>query len=368
MATIAIDARIMNSSTGRYVERLVHYLEKIDHTNHYVVLMRKKDLDYYKPVNQNFKVVEADFDDYSLDEQIGLLKLLNELKPDLVHFCMPQQPILYRGAHVTTVHDMILLKTYNSDKNYLKFKFKQLIGRYVFNSIGRSSARVMCPTKFTANEFAQFTRTPMEKITVTYEAAEVQSHDSEPYEPLVGAEYLLYVGSQSDYKNIRRLMQAHHILRKTRPELQLVLVGKLSGKNGAPLLQNKVWAETQHMSGILYTDFVPDAQLTWLYQHCQAYVFPSLMEGFGLPGLEAMTCGAPVISSSATCLPEVYGKAAEYFDPLNVDDMAAAIERVLSNPKRRQELIEAGKKQAKLYSWQKMAEQTLAVYRQSLDT
>jgi glycosyltransferase involved in cell wall biosynthesis len=103
-----------------------------------------------------------------------------------------------------------------------------------------------------------------------------------------------------------------------------------------------------------------------MYEHCAAYVFPSLSEGFGLPGLEAMVHGAPVVSSNATCLPEIYGPAAEYFDPRSVEDMAAKIKRVLLNEKRRKELIVAGKKQANKYSWRKTAEQTLVVYNQVL--
>src|SRR3990167_9724645 len=132
MSHIAIDARIINSSTGRYVERLIHYLEKVDTENTHSILVRTKDLDFYKPTNPRFVIEEANFSDYSFNEQLGLLKLLNKLKPDLVHFCMPQQPILYRGKHVTTVHDLNLLKTYNSDKNWLVFHAKQLVGRFVF--------------------------------------------------------------------------------------------------------------------------------------------------------------------------------------------------------------------------------------------
>ena len=96
MSHIVIDARIINSTTGRYVERLIHYLELIDKTNNYSILVRKKDLNFYQPSNRNFKIIEADFDDYSIQEQLGLKKLLDNLSPDLVHFCMPQQPILYK--------------------------------------------------------------------------------------------------------------------------------------------------------------------------------------------------------------------------------------------------------------------------------
>ena len=126
---IAIDARIINSSTGRYVERLVTYLQDIDTVNRYSILVRTKDLNFWKPTNKNFVVVEADFADYSFAEQIGFKKLLDTLKPDLVHFCMPQQPIFYKGAAVTTIHDLTLLKTYNSDKNWLMYHVKQLCRR-----------------------------------------------------------------------------------------------------------------------------------------------------------------------------------------------------------------------------------------------
>src|SRR6478735_8523535 len=108
---IAIDARIINSSTGRYVERLLHYLQEIDTVNRYTILVRQKDKDYWQPTANNFTTKVADFADYSFAEQIGFKQLLNELKPDLVHFCMPQQPVLYTGKSVTTIHDLTLLNT-----------------------------------------------------------------------------------------------------------------------------------------------------------------------------------------------------------------------------------------------------------------
>jgi glycosyltransferase involved in cell wall biosynthesis len=363
---IAIDARIINSTTGRYIERLLHHLEELDKTNDYLVLVPKKDLHYYKPRNKRFRIVEANSDNYSLNEQIGFLRLLNKLKPDLVHFCMPQQPILYQGLHVTTVHDLNLLNTYNSDKNYLVYKFKQGIGRLAFYIIGHTSAHIITPTHYTKDAYTAFANINPQKITVTYEASETAKISPKPYEPLVDKQFLLYVGQQSDYKNIRRLMQAHRQLRKKYPELLLALAGRLSGKNGKPLQMNREWATKHGFEGVIYTDFVTDEQLRWLYKHCATYVFPSLMEGFGLPGLEAMSAGASVVSSNATCLPEVYGNAAHYFDPLSVDDMAQKIDDVLQDKPLQKKLIERGAKQAAKYSWRTMAEQTLAVYQKVL--
>ena len=106
---IAIDARIINSSTGRYVAKLLEHLQDIDSSNQYIVLVREKDKNYWKPSVNNFSVIVAEFDNYSFAEQIGFKKLLDSLKPDLVHFCMPQQPILYRGRKVTTIHDLSLI-------------------------------------------------------------------------------------------------------------------------------------------------------------------------------------------------------------------------------------------------------------------
>jgi glycosyltransferase involved in cell wall biosynthesis len=362
---IAIDARIINTSTGRYVERLLHYLEEVDKVNDYYILVPKKDLAFYKPRSPKFKVIEADFANYSLAEQLGLLKLLNQLRPDLVHFCMPQQPVLYRGTHVTTVHDLTLLNTYNSDKNYVVYKIKQLIGRFVFRHVAHSSARIITPSKYTRDAYVAFAGVSPDKVAVTYEGSDVSTVKPKAYKQLEGKKFLMYVGQQSGYKNIRRLIQAHQQLRQDHPDLLLVFVGRLSGRNGAPLVTNREWAQAQGCQGIIYTDFLPDEQLLWLYQHCATYVFPSLMEGFGLPGLEAMAAGAPVASSNATCLPEVYKDAAHYFDPINVDDMVSKINAVLTDSKLRSTLLANGKKVVARYSWKRMAEQTLDVYNQA---
>jgi glycosyltransferase involved in cell wall biosynthesis len=358
---IAIDARIINSSTGRYVERLVHYLQEVDTVNQYSILVPSKDIDFFKPSAPNFTVMAADFDNYSFSEQTGFKKFLDKLAPDLVHFCMPQQPVLYRGRHVTTVHDLSLLKTYNSDKNWLIFHLKQIVGRYVFKKISKTSSQIIVPSQFTKDEYIAFSGIAENKVTLAYEAADVSISTLKPYaHPF--KEFVMYVGQQSDYKNIKRLGDAHQKLLEKHPDLGLILVGR---KN-APVLQNEAYFQKKGYKNILFTDFIEDPQRDWLYTQCKGYVFPSLMEGFGLPGLEAMGYGAPVISSSATCLPEVYGDAAHYFNPTNIDGMAKAIEDVIYDEQFRQALTTKGYEQAKKYSWRRMAEQTHLVYMDAL--
>lgn len=357
MAHIAIDARIISSSTGRYVERLVTYLQDVDTENQYTILVPEKDKDFWKPRNKNFSVQTINYDNYSFAEQLGFKLFLDSLKPDLVHFCMPQQPIAYKGKKVTTFHDMTLLKTYNSDKNWLSYHLKQKVGRHVFKKVAETSNHIITISKFTKQELQAFTPVSDEKISVIYESSDVATTAPKKYD-VPFKKYILYVGQQSDYKNIKRLGDAHQILLAKYPDLGLVLVGK---KNASALANEKYFKDRGY-TNIHFTDFVEDPQLSWLYTHAEAYVFPSLMEGFGLPGLEAMGYGTPVVSSNATCLPEIYGQAAHYFNPTDTSDIAEAIDQVLSDDKLRTRLAKAGYKQIKKYSWKKQAQETYKVY------
>ncbi|MDR0591037.1 MAG: glycosyltransferase family 4 protein [Candidatus Nomurabacteria bacterium] len=362
MSHIVIDARIINSSTGRYIERLLTYLEKIDKTNNYTILVPSVDIYCWKPANKNFRVMPADFKNYSISEQLGFNKFLNSLQADLVHFCMPQQPVLYRKNKVTTVHDLILFNTYNSDKNWLLFHIKQAIGRLVFKSVGKRSTVVITPSQYTKRDFVKFARIPEDKARVIYDAADKVGVKSRTYK-LPFKKYLLYVGSQTDYKNIKRLITAHQKVRDTYDRnLGLVLVGRKSYYTEKhEEFTNKIGAE-----GVLFTGFLPDDQLAYLYKNAAAYVFPSLMEGFGLPGLEAMQFGTPVISSYATCLPEIYGGSAIYFNPTDPDDMADRIISVLSDKKLLKDLSKRSKERVKDFSWERCARETHQAYLDAL--
>ncbi|MCB9822864.1 glycosyltransferase family 4 protein [Candidatus Nomurabacteria bacterium] len=376
MKKIVIDARGYSTSTGRYTRKLIEYLEELEANQterEYTILLFPDEFEKYHPTNPRFSKKVADFKHYSLSEQIGFLIFLNKLNADLVHFTMPQQPIFYRGKTVTTIHDLTLLKSFPGNRNLLAYKAKQMVGRFVFRRIGKKSSAIITPTKFTKTDYTTFLSktgfipvariNPVDKIQVTYESADVVTSKPTPYPALIDKDFIMYVGQQSNYKNLRRLMQSHQQLLKERPGLKLVLVGKL-GEYGE---QSKKWAEQQNFKNIVFTGFLEsDAQLAWLYKNTLAYVFPSLMEGFGLPALEAMAHGAPVVSSNATCIPEVCGNAAHYFDPEDVSDITRAISEVLEDKKLREDLIKKGTQQVKKYSWKRMAEQTLDIYTKSL--
>jgi glycosyltransferase involved in cell wall biosynthesis len=367
MQHIVIDARELRTSSGRYVERLLHYLQQTDQEHSYSVLLKPQDLGSWQPVNSNFRKIACPHREFSFAEQLGLRQQIRGLRPDLVHFTFPQQPIWYRGRTVTTIHDLTTLQFANPDKNPTIFKLKQQIYKYVIKRTSRKAAQVIVPSQFVADEVAQFTGIPKQKITVTYEAADRIGELPEPLPKLIDKQFIMYVGRPTPHKNLERLIEAFQLLRAQHPELRLVLAGKLDA-NYRRIQETVQKANIEHAvsTHIVFTDFVTEGQLRWLYEHCAAYVFPSLSEGFGLPGLEAMIHGAPVVSSNATCLPEIYGNAARYFDPLDTQAMAHAINEVLTDQKLRQRLVSAGQQQIKKYSWQRMAEQTLAAYQTTL--
>lgn len=362
MSHIIIDAREYTTTTGRYVFRLVQHLEKIDQKHDYTILLKPGDMDVYPFTNPRFTKLASPYKEFTFDEQIGLLRQIRGLKPDLVHFPMVQQPILYRGKVVTTMQDLTTIRFKNPSKNPVVFAVKQQVYKAVNHIAARKSAAIITPTQFVKDDVAQYTGIPKSKITVTYEAADGIDDPSEPISALEGKQFIMYLGRPTPHKNLSRLIDAYALLRSTHPDLQLVL----AGKKDVLYERHEAEAARKGITGITFTGFVSDGQLRWLYEHCKAYIFPSLSEGFGLPALEAMQAGAPVVSSSATCLPEVYGDAAYYFDPLSVANMATKIAEVIDDEKLRQELITKGKKQAAKYSWKRMAEQTLEVYKQVL--
>lgn len=363
MKHIVIDCRTWEFGTGRYQERLVHYLQQVDRENEYSILMAPRDFERWEPTNPHFKKILCPYKEFTFGEQIGMLKQIKNIAPDLVHFPMVQQPVLYRGKTVTTIQDLTTARFRNPTKNWLVFVVKQQIYKAVNIYVAKKTRWLITPTKFVKKDIADFAHISEKKITVTYEAATALPRPPKPLPYLKNKQFIMYLGRPLPHKNLWRLVEAYRLLQPKYPDLYLVL----ASKKDAAYRQIEDRINAEGIERVIFTDYIPDESLLWLYENCLAYIFPSLSEGFGLPALEAMAHGAPLVSTNATCSPEVYGDAALYFDPLNVDDIAAKIAEVLDNPKLRQTLIAKGKKQAAKYSWRRMAEQTLAVYKQALN-
>jgi glycosyltransferase involved in cell wall biosynthesis len=359
---IVIDARNRRASTGRYTDRLVENLQDIDKTSRYAVLVEPDD--DWQMRNRNFQTVPCRFQQFSFNplDQIAFAWQLYRLRADLVHFTMTQQPLFYLGKTVTTTHDLSMLRHTRASRFP---KWLHAIGMVLYRMLFRwahlKSAKIVVPSQFVAEDLAKYQPFTKKKTVVIHEAADPPIDGKAEALRSVQKPFIFHVGAPYPHKNIDRLIKAFELLKKTQPELQLVLPGKARDQFKRDF--DRWVGASPARNSIIAPGFVSDAQLKWLYENAEAYVLPSLSEGFGLPGLEAMAHGCPVVSSNATCLPEIYGVAAEYFNPGNVEEIAKAIEKVLLSTKLQEKLREKGKEQLKKYSWSKMAQETLEIYK-----
>lgn len=381
---IGLDARLYGSDGGiqRYVQQLVNQLAKIDATNQYAVFLNKTNLNEFETNKTNFGKILADVKWYTIKEQIIMPWKIWRAKVDLTHFPHWNVPLLFRGRFVVTIHDLILLK-YPSKKattlSPLFFAIKYWVYKKVLAHAIYDSLKIIVPSEFVKKDILANFQVPADKIIVVYEGAGVmeethcnaslQSNASLPPRPAsdIKKPYLLYVGVAYPHKNLEGLVKAFQIFcdRYSR-DYHLVLVGRENYfyHRLKKIISNIQPALPAGRYPISYLGFIPDSQLPELYQNASLYIFPSFSEGFGLPGLEAMAYGTPVLASNSSCLPEIYGQAALYFNPRNLEDMAAAMNKVLTDKHQQEQMRQKGFEQVKKYSWEKCGQQTLEVYKQ----
>ncbi|MBI4039588.1 glycosyltransferase family 4 protein [Candidatus Daviesbacteria bacterium] len=374
---IGIDARFWGpagTGLGKYIEKLVLNLEKTDHQNDYFVFLRKNNFDLFEPRSKNFHKVQADINWYSLAEQLFMPAVIKSANLDLMHFGHFNVPLFYFGRFVVTIHDLIKSEFAHKSATirspiiyYLKHKaYNLVLSRAIL-----SSAKIITPSQWVKKRILEEFSVNPDKIVVCYEATDEKLQDDDPdpqkisetldrYQVL-GQQYLIYIGNIYPHKNITRLLQAIKIIVQNPALFNLKLI------IGCP--RDVFWQRLAReilaldLSQVIITPgYIPAEDLAILFRYAQAYVFPSLSEGFGLPGLDAMQAGLPVVASDASCLPEIYQQAALYFDPLSIDDIADKITQILTDENLRGNLIKEGYKRAKQFSWKKMAQETLAVY------
>ncbi len=369
---IVIDARMYgleHAGSGRYILNLIKQIEKIDKKNNYFILLRKK---YYRKMkfkNKRFKKILVDIPHYSFKEQLFLPGVLRKLKPDLVHFPQFNVPIFWQGKYVITIHDLIKHQSRGmrtTTKQAPLYWFKYLAYQVNIFSAVKRAQKIIIPSRWWKKELMKIYHLKPEKIMVTYEGAGEFLNKKPSISSAaalkkygISKPFIIYTGSLYPHKNVLRLVEAIIRLNEEGKRLFLVIACARS------VFLKRFKKEIEKIKGldfVVLAGFVPDEELIALYQEAEAFVTPSLLEGFGLPGLEAMAAGLPVISSNVSCLPEIYGQAAVYFDPLDVNDIVKKIEDLVGNEKKRQILIQKGFEQVKKYSWKEMAKQTLKVY------
>jgi glycosyltransferase involved in cell wall biosynthesis len=246
----------------------------------------------------------------------------------------------------------------------------------------KRAKKIITVSEFTKQDLISQFKVAADKVTVTYEGVAnlAKGRDSlfvaklDNQETLkqynINNNFLLYVGNAYPHKNLDFLLKAFAKLLIKKPDLRLVLVGKedyFYNQIHDIARSLNIWQKENINSPVIFPGYVSDAQLEILYQEALVYVFPSLYEGFGLPPLEAMAKGCPVISSDRASLPEILGSAALYFNPEKEDEMMEKIWQIIREKELRASLIKQGLEQAKKYSWWQCANETLAVYHKILD-
>lgn len=358
---IVIDARMyQESGIGRYIRNLIDNLNALDRENEYFIFHRQPEYDTLV-YHTNFHKVLANFKWYGVREQIELPKILGKLKPDLVHFPHFNVPVFYRGKFVVTIHDLIhqhFSMQRATAHGPLLYKLKNFGYKKVFQHAINKSLKILVPSNFVKKQLTDGWRVDRRKIIVTPEAVndKILEKSQEVLESRSQrAPYIFYVGNAHPHKNVEGLIKVFLVLKEKYADLLLVLAGY------DHYFWKRIKAENQYKD-IIYTGAITDEELVALYKNAQAFVLPSFEEGFGIPLLEAMACGCPVVSSNAGALPQVGGDAVLYFDPYDEEDMENKVNRVLKDESLRKNLVSKGLKRAKLFSWRKLAEQTLEVY------
>jgi len=365
---IGIDARFYGSASkglGRYTEQLLNQLAKQDHENDYCIFLRKENWSTFVPPSPKWKKILADFPWYSWQEQLLFPSVLRKERCDVYHFPHFNVPLLAPKPFVVTVHDLILSRFPTVKATTLgpvRYAFKYLMYHLVMRYALRASAAVIAVSEYTKQDILKEYSIEPAKIFVTYEGV-THPEVARPKKNIlqnygIVEPYLLYVGNAYPHKNLEGLLRAFPDVRKIRKELSLVLVGK----DDYFFQRLKQFVREQSIEKVVFPGFVPDDDLQCVYAHADAYVFPSLYEGFGLPPLEAMANGTPVVSSKASCLPEVLGSAVVYFDPRDQRDMIEALVRIGRDVSLRKELQKRGYERVQRYNWASMAEKTKSIY------
>jgi len=364
---IAIDARKLHDfGIGTYIRNLLRHLSRIDQANEYVLLCHEPDMGVAATLGPNFRAVLERARNYSVAEQVHVPWVLMREKPDVYHAPHYVLPVAVRCRSVVTIHDCIHLMF----PQYLPNRAAHAYARGAMWSAARRSDRILTVSEASKRDILHFFNVPPEKISVVYNAIDERFWIEPPEEEVervrerfqLHQRFVLYVGGIKPHKNLVRLIEAFAELRKGEfEELKLLIIGDEISK--APALRRAVHIHKLHKH-VRFLGFLPDETLAALYRLAAVFVFPSLYEGFGLPPLEAMASGTPVVTSNVSSLPEVAGDAAVLVDPYDALAIADGIDRVLTDETLRRDLRKKGVARAGMFSWEASVRRVHKIYLQ----
>lgn len=358
---------------GTYIRNIVRTLSRLDHEDQFFLIGPPAKVHEIGTLPPNFHNVPAEAPERSLQGYREFRSALKHLNCDLVHipnlFSVPRfMPCPY----VLTAHDM--LEHVSRDRE--QSGFRATCRLQMTKQVMRGAARILAVSNFTRTEIERLFDIPSDKIQVVYNAIDerfLRGHASATDRELIAQRYqvnypfLLYAGRVSPHKNVVRMIEAFSALKTelekdgAYPDLKLIIIG--DDLSGNPDLRRTV-VRSCVQNDVRFLGFIPIEVLRIFYDAAKIFVFPSLYEGFGLPPLEAMAHGTPVVTSNVSSLPEVVGNAAVLVNPENVFEIMRALHRVLMDKALRERMKERGYKQATRFSWDSSVRRVLDVYRQ----
>jgi glycosyltransferase involved in cell wall biosynthesis len=362
---VAIDARKLHDyGVGTYVRNILRHLARMDATNAYLLICRPADTEFVRALGPNFEAVPDRSANYSVREQLSLPLNLWRGRVDVFHAPHYVFSPLTTCPTVVTIHDCIHLRF----PQYLPHRAAHLYARVFLRVAARRARRVLTVSEASKRDILHYLQIPEAKVEVIPNALderfELPPSDTEVARVrdrfLLNSPFILYTGNIKPHKNLDRLIEAFALLRRREFDgVKLLIIGDEISKY--PNLRRLVHRHQLHQH-VRFLGFVPDATLAVLYRLASLFVFPSLYEGFGLPPLEAMASGTPVISSNVSSLPEVVGDAALLIDPLNPQAIADAMARVLCDGELRSELVRRGHERVRAFSWQRSVARIRDIY------
>jgi glycosyltransferase involved in cell wall biosynthesis len=362
---IAIDVRKLHDyGIGTYVRNLLRQLARIDPESDYRLICQPDDVEAIERLGENFHAIPTGSAAYSVGEQFTIPRILRRERPDVFHTPHYVLPLLTPCPSVVTIHDCIHLMFPQYLPNRMAYAYARL---FLWTAAHRSS-RVLTVSATSKRDILRFFSVPDDKVAVIYNAiddrfgqppaADDVMRVRERYQ--LNDEFVLYAGNIKPHKNVERLIEAFHQLRRDRFEhLKLLIIGDEITKYAT--LRRAVHRHKLHKH-VRFLGFVPDSTLAVLYRLAAVFVFPSLYEGFGLPPLEALASGTPVVTSNVSSLPEIMADAAILIDPYNPAAIADGMRRVLTNPVLRTHLVTRGLTRARDFSWASSVTQIRRIY------
>jgi glycosyltransferase involved in cell wall biosynthesis len=375
---IGIDARLLYNETGigRYTRSLFFEFARRDQQDDTYYLLSDQDYDErdntFFSLPSNFRLITAHCKTRILWTNWHVPRLLRQQHIDVYHgVCNFELPVRKVCRYVVTIHDLVPL--FFPDlvpKKHLLF----------FNLFMKQAAKIadliITDSKHSKQDIIRYLAVPEEKIRVIYLGYEPRRQNIEDHKKLqdiltrygISQPYLLFVGVIEPKKNLGRLVEAFLLLRQSSSvgnELQLVIAGG-KGWFGESLYQKVRTLRLEN--NVIFTGFVPDDDLPYLYIGAEVFVFPSIYEGFGLPVIEAMAYGVPVVTSNTSSLPEIAGNAGILVDPEDPTAICEGIADVLLHPQKKEQMKQDGLIQAQQFSWKRTAEETYKVYQEVYQT